>query len=97
MSGTANGEEVTLDEVAAELRAKGYRWHFFGIPRNRAGEPWTDLKGQGRYWFNGSQSGEGRGRLTKQPFGWFTLAEMRAEKFAEGLHVETAGSGRGQA
>lgn len=79
-------EVLTLDEVKAELHAKGYRWHFFGIPKNRAGEPWVDPQGKERYWFNGSQYGEGRGRLTVQPFGWFTLAEMQAEKFAEGAH-----------
>lgn len=82
-----------LAEVQAELWAKGYRWHFFGIPHNRQGEAWDG--GPDRYWFNGSTLGEGRGRLTKQPFGWFTLEEMRAEKFAEGLHAEPFDAARG--
>jgi hypothetical protein len=75
--------DEALAEVKAELHAKGYRWHFFGKPRDR-------VQSLTLYWFNGSQYGEGRGRLTTQPFGWYTLAEMRAEKFAEGIHASPA-------
>jgi hypothetical protein len=68
----------TLDDVRDELHARGYRWHYFDTGSNlSAARP-------GYFWFNGSTMGEGPGRLSKQPFGWFTLDEMLAEKFAEG-------------
>ena len=66
---------MVLEDVQAELRAKGYVWHFFG-PKTSVG-----ADGVTRYWFNGSQFGTGRGRLTSQPYGWYTLDEMRAEAF----------------
>jgi hypothetical protein len=69
---------LTLDDVADELHGRGYRWHYFGEGRNLS-RPSAD-----RFWFNGSTMGEGPGRLAKQPFGWFTLDEMLAEKFTEG-------------
>jgi hypothetical protein len=68
---------VTLGEVKEVLHDLGYRWHSFG-------ERTHERDGQTFYWFNGSMFGEGPGRLTKQPFGWFTLGDMLAEKFAEG-------------
>jgi hypothetical protein len=70
---------LTHEAVADELRARGYRWHSFRADSTRRGEDGATV-----YWFNGSTMGEGPGRLNKQPYGWFTLDEMLAEKFAEG-------------
>lgn len=74
---------LTLEGVQAELRARGWRWHFFGVPRYGDGAAVPGPDGEPRYWFNGSTMCEGF-RLSKQPWGWFTLAEMLDEKFAEG-------------
>lgn len=68
--------ELTLQGVKDVLEARGYRWHYFDVGRF--------ARRDDRYWFNGSQFGEGPGRLARQPCGWFTLEEMLAEKFAEG-------------
>lgn len=69
--------DLTLAEVQSALLAKGYCWHSF--QKSAIGKD-----GVKRYLFNGSMLGVGRGRLNKQPFGWYTLQEMMDEKFAEG-------------
>lgn len=72
------GNVLTLDSVKAVLRERGFVWHSFGHSS-------YDKDGKTYYWFNGSRyMGTGHGALRKQPFGWFTLDEMLAEKFAEG-------------
>lgn len=81
MSEGVRGDSSALDVVKAELRAKGYRWFFFGKTRHAPED-------ENRYWFNGSKfNGEGRQILAEQPYGYFTLDEMRAEKFAEGIRI----------
>lgn len=69
-----------LEPVAAELKAAGHGWYFLGRPcvlSNDGGEP------QLRYWLNGHSGGVARDgtRCFKQPFGWYSLDELRAEKF----------------
>ena len=70
-------ERAEATRIAADLRAKGYVWHSF------ARRWYRDRNGIVRLWFNGSYV-SGTAGLKRQPAGWFTLAEMRAEKFAEG-------------
>lgn len=66
-----------LEPVAAHLKAEGHRWFFLGKP--------TVLgDGQVHYWLNGYGGPEG------QPFGWYTLEELRAEKFLDDLRERNA-------
>lgn len=66
-----------LEPVIAELKALGHRWYFLGKPRQTQ-------NGEVKYWLNGSTGGVTRDgtRYRGQPCGWYTLEELRAEKFA---------------
>lgn len=72
-----------LAPVEAELRAKGHRFYFLGKPREGG---WRTADGQEdtavRYWLNGSGD--------PQPSGWYTLDELRSEKFAEDARIRHA-------
>lgn len=74
-----------LADARDHLTARGYAWHYIG-------KPTVMPDGQTRYWFNGSQYGRENHRaiLAKQPFGWFTLAELLAEKFTDGLRIDSS-------
>lgn len=56
-----------LEPVADELRRRGHRWFFLGNPRT--------INGQLKFWLNGMAL------QRRQPYGWYTLEELRAEKF----------------
>lgn len=57
-----------LKPVREELEEKGFKWYFLGKP--------AEIDGKTKYWLNG-QAGKGY----KQPSGWYTLDELRSEKF----------------
>lgn len=63
-----------LAPVEAALRARGHRWFFLGNP-----QPTTLPDGSTavRYWLNGWQSPGATG----QPYGWYTLEQLRDEQF----------------
>lgn len=65
-----------LKPVATHLKTRGHSWYFLGNPtvltRRESQDP------QVHYWLNGaSRRGE------TQPYGWYTLDELREEKFIE--------------
>lgn len=69
---------AALEPVAEELKARGHHWYALGNPstiRTEGAE-----KAEIRYWLNGA----GVGSLG-QPFGWYTLDELLAEKFMDDL------------
>lgn len=71
---TRHHEEL-LVPVKEELKQKGHQWFFLGGPKTlstREGQPQ-----EVRYWLNGYRVNGG------QPCGWYTLEELRAEKFIE--------------
>lgn len=61
-----------LEPVKEELKRKGITWFALGRPT----EMERDGKRQVRYWLNGMS-----GRDYPQPFGWYTLEELRQLKF----------------
>ena len=72
-------EKMTeLKPVADKLKEKGHNWFFLGKPH--------EINGEIKYWLNGS-SGPG---YNKQPFGWYTLAELESEKFVADLKAKEA-------
>ncbi len=69
-----DAQMAALRPVQDELKAKGHSWFFLGKPTKRQ-------DGTVQYWLNGMRSMPGaKGR---QPYGWYTLEELRAEKFVE--------------
>lgn len=65
-----------LAPIEAELTARGHCFIFLGNPDTRS----IDGHAAVRYWLNGFSSG--RHELDyPQPFGWYTLEELLAEKF----------------
>lgn len=62
-------------DVAAALSADGYAWHSLGRRWSKAAD------GTVRVWLNGSYV-MGSQHLSRQPFGWFTVDELRREVFA---------------
>lgn len=67
-----------LKPVADKLKADGRNWYFLGNPREGEG-------GVVRYWLNGASGGVSKSGIsfTGQPFGWFTLDELRDERFID--------------
>lgn len=63
-----------LEPVAAELTARGYRWYALGRPT--VIRPKDAETMETRYWLNGHYV-NGLG----QPYGWYSLDELLAEKF----------------
>lgn len=73
-----------LEPVAAELKAKGHGWYFLGKPSEHKG---ADGEPVVEYWLNGYGSyrtTDGR-HVSGQPYGWYSLEELRAEKFVDDL------------
>jgi hypothetical protein len=56
-----------LETVKAELKSRGHGWYALDGP--------SEIGGTVKFWLNGHSRGG------KQPFGWFTLEELLAEKF----------------
>lgn len=78
-------QERALEPVAEELRAAGHKWYFLGNPSQ--GERWKD--GEVHYWLNGySYNVQGGSGGNSQPSGWYTLEELRTEKFVADLAKE---------
>lgn len=69
---------AALEPVAAELKARGYRWYALGNPSTI--RPQGAEKAETRYWLNGQSVGS-----LGQPFGWYSLDELLAEKFMDDL------------
>lgn len=64
-----------LEPVKDELTRRGFRWYFLGNPSVlNTGDGTTCV----RYWLNG-MGGYGR----PQPYGWYTVEELLAEKFLD--------------
>lgn len=67
---------AALQPVADELRSRGFAWYALGTPRE------FEAEGRGpevHYWLNAT-SIRIAGRI-HQPYGWYTLEELLAEKF----------------
>lgn len=71
---------AALAPVAAELKSRGFGWYFLGKP--------TPMHGTTKYWLNG----EGRmgGKCEGQPYGWYSLEELLAEKFIADRKIKDA-------
>lgn len=69
-----------LEPVAAKLRQAGHSWYFLGSPRLAKDDHGSDVV---KYWLNGASGGVAADgtRCRRQPFGWYSLAELEAEKF----------------
>ena len=63
-----------LDPVMKTLRERGHSWFFLGKP---SALDTGDGRKVVRYWLNGSKSPGVR----NQPYGWYTIEELLAEKF----------------
>lgn len=72
-----------LEPVAAELKARGHKWFFLGNPTVLRPKDATTM--ETRYWLNGDTV-----RGLGQPFGWYTLEELLAEKFLDDLKAKHA-------
>lgn len=70
------GRMAELAPVEAELTERGHRFMFLGNPDDRNIDGQTAV----RYWLNGFGS-DRHGLDYPQPFGWYTLEELLAEKF----------------
>lgn len=69
-------EQMTeLTSVEQELKAKGHSWFFLGSPQM--------MDGVAKFWLNG-RAKDPQGR---QPSGWYSLDELRAEKFVADAQV----------
>lgn len=69
-----------LEPVAAALKAKGHSW--FALTRPTETSPGGRPRGV-YYWLNGSsgyRTTDGT-RVTRQPYGWYSLEELAAEAF----------------
>jgi hypothetical protein len=78
-----------LQPVLAELKSRGHGWYALGRPTLAPSGP---NAGQVRYWLNGHGgyvTVAGR-RVPRQPFGWYTLEELLAEKFLDDLDERLA-------
>lgn len=76
-----------LVPVAKKLVERGYDWYFLGNPSvlsTDGGEK------QLRYWLNGMSADPGNRFGGPQPFGWYTLDELAAEKFADDARARVA-------
>lgn len=68
-----------LEPVKEELKRRGHKWFALGRPTlSKDIDPPVV-----RYWLNGMQ---GNGART-QPYGWYTLDELLAEKFVEDANI----------
>jgi hypothetical protein len=93
-------QEAALKPVADELAAEGHRWYALGRPTLLKSKVGGDRvyggDGEVHYWLNGQGyplSGSDRG--SAQPYGWYTLDELRERKFVEALEAsESARVGR---
>lgn len=76
---------TALAPVAQAMKAKGHGYYFLGNPHVH-----TDGDGAGavRYWLNGHTLRSGPGG---QPFGWYTLEELAAEKYVTDLEARQKG------
>lgn len=82
-----------LAAVEEQLKEWGHGWYFLGHPQEM-----TDNDGSTvvRYWLNGLGAATSRGGLQcrRQPFGWYSLQELREEKFvADAVEREAAVTG----
>lgn len=93
-------QERLLEPVAEELRKRGHKWFALGNPSSG----FKSLVGKGNvdentvfYWLNGeSYPLVGGSRRYAQPYGWYTLEELLAEKFVTDLEEkESKNSGEG--
>lgn len=71
-----------LEPVAKELKERGYRWFFLGNPKTLRPKDAETM--ELRYWLNGDSI-----RGLGQPFGWYSLEELRAEKFIDDLKARS--------
>lgn len=83
-----------LEPVADALTAAGHRWYFLGRPTElNTGDGRTVV----RYWLNsqGRHTAKDGTTCYKQVSGWYTLAELAAEKFVhDGARKEVADASR---
>ena len=72
-----------LEPVIETLSKRGHKWYFLGDPRMISKT--TTLDGaQVRYWLNGQSYRLPNGK-SAQPYGWYSLKELLAEKFIDDL------------
>lgn len=64
-----------LTSVEQELKAKGHSWFFLGSPQM--------MDGVAKFWLNG----RAKDPQDRQPSGWYSLDELRAEKFVADAQV----------
>lgn len=68
-----------LEPVKKELEAKGHRFYFLGKPQQFEGQPV-------KYWMNGTKTAMTH---NYQPFGWYTLEDLKNETFVEDSRRES--------
>ena len=68
-----------LEPVKQELKSRGHNWFYLGNPKMISTKDGQEP--QVRYWLNGMSRGG------RQPFGWYSLEELLAEKFIEDINA----------